>query len=356
MLKEKRTQSNNDGHPIKGGVNDSDTAPCLSGPWVTVILVNYNCGHIIQSALDALAAQSMGDFRAVVIDNASSDGSADTLRLPDDRFKLIHAEKNLGFAAANNLAARDCWSPWIATLNPDAEPSPDWLMELRAATVRYPEVAMFGSAQLSDQPGMVDGFGDCYSVFGIPWRGAHGHSISSLPPHDIYVLAPCAAAALYRTAVFWNVGGFDEAFFCYLEDVDLGIRIRLAGYRCLQVRRAEVVHVGSAVTGKDSRFTLFFSYRNRIWMLLKVVPFPLVAMMLPLHVALTLVLLARARRAGRSVNGAMAGLLAGIGGLPRQWVARRRIQESNTVGCREFARMLSWNFRAMARREIVVVR
>ena len=117
---------------------------------------------------------------------------------PTSRFRLHLAHANLGFAAANNLAAADCESPWVATLNPDAIAGKTWLEELRSATLRHPGVKMFGSTQLdARKPDRVDGFGDVYSVFGTAWRGASGSPVSALPPDDREVFAPCAAAALY---------------------------------------------------------------------------------------------------------------------------------------------------------------
>ena len=129
--------------------------------WVRVIIVNHNAGPLLQNCIDALAAQSVADFEAIVVDNDSSDGSAEALRLPDGRFRLHLAHANLGFAAANNLAAADCKAPWLATLNPDTVAGKTWLEELRSATLRYPRVNMFGSTQLdARKPDRVDGFGD----------------------------------------------------------------------------------------------------------------------------------------------------------------------------------------------------
>jgi GT2 family glycosyltransferase len=192
------------------------------------------------------------------------------LRLPDERFRLHLAHANLGFAAANNLAAADCKSPRVATLNPDAIAGKIWLEELRSATLHYPGVKMFGSTQLdARKPDRVDGFGDVYSVFGTAWRGASGSPVSALPPDDRAVFAPCAAAALYARDAYLAAGGFDESFFCYLEDVDLGFRLALRGERCIQVRRAEVKHFGSVSAGEDSDFFVFHSQRNRLWVLAK---------------------------------------------------------------------------------------
>jgi N-acetylglucosaminyl-diphospho-decaprenol L-rhamnosyltransferase len=140
--------------------------------WARVIIVNHNSGALLQGCISALAAQTFPQFEAVIVDNASSDGSVEALRLPDSRFRLHRAGANLGFAAANNLGAVDCGADFIVTLNPDTVPGPTWLEELRNATLRHPGVKMLGSTQIdARRPSLVDGFGDVYSVFGTAWRG-----------------------------------------------------------------------------------------------------------------------------------------------------------------------------------------
>lgn len=324
-------------------------------PWVTVVIVNFNGGSLVQDAVDSLAGQTDPDFEVLIVDNASTDGSADRLRLPDQRFRLIRSMTNLGFAAGNNLAAWQARGQWLATCNPDVRASAQWLEILRQATRRHPGVTLFGSTQLSETPGRVDGFGDCLSVVGIPWRGGYGHSTAILPDRDFPVFAPCAAAALYHLETFRTLGGFDEAFFCYIEDVDLGLRFRLYGQRCLQIRAAEVVHLGSAITGARSRFTVYHSYRNRVWMVAKSMPGLLVLVVLPVHVVFALALMVYSGVRGKGIDGAFAGLLAGLKGLPRLRAARAAVQKQRRIGGMAILRLMCWNLPAMMRRSIVSV-
>ena len=316
--------------------------------WVRVIIVNHNAGPLLQNCIDALAAQSLADFEAIVVDNDSSDSSAEALRLPDDRFRLHLARANLGFAAANNLAAADCKAPWLATLNPDTVAGKTWLEELRSATLRYPAVNMFGSTQLdARKPDRVDGFGDVYSVFGTAWRGASGSPVSALPPDDRETFAPWAAAALYARDAYRAAGGFDESFFCYLEDVDLGFRLRLRGERCIQVRRAEVKHFGSVSVGENSDFFVFHSQRNRLWVLAKNVPSPLLWLVAALQIVV--VPLTVLRRGMGKWRTALKGVAAGLRGLPAAWRRRRKVQSERRVSSRDIARMLVWDPRKALR-------
>lgn len=321
----------------------------MTAPWVQIIIVNYNAGTLLQECVEALAAQTMHDFEVVILDNSSSDDSIDRLVLPDNRFCIQRSAVNLGFAAANNLAARNGNSPWIATLNPDTRPSPMWLAELRAATERCPWARAFGSTQLqAKHPGIVDGFGDVFCFWGFAWRGCGERSVSDLPDDDREVFAACAAAALYSREMFEALRGFDESFFCYLEDVDIGFRIRLKGFRCVQVRRAEVLHIGSAITGSLSDFTIFHSYRNRVWMLVKNYPALLFFPMIAVHVPLVLLQLRSSRHFSRKA--AVGGIWAGIRGIAPALRSRRHIQRDRVVSSFALAKMMVWDLRKVAAR------
>ena len=330
--------------------SERDDAP----PWVRVVVVNYNAGPLLQACVDALARQSFSSFEAVIVDNASSDGSADALRLPDARFALVRNAGNAGFAAANNIGARGSRAPWLATLNPDTIAQPDWLDAMHDGALRHANARMLGATLLdAADPSRVDGFGDVLSITGIPWRGGAGRAVSTLPDRDIEVFAPCAAAALYERAAFEQAGGFDERFFCYLEDVDLGFRLRLAGERCVQLRGAIVHHHGSAITGATSDFTLYHSYRNRLWLLYKNMPAPLLVLAVPLNIACSalLLLLYRARTKA-PVAASWKGLLAGMwpGGLLAR---RRQVQQNRRISTAALARMLDWNLANLRNRPVV---
>src|SRR5262245_46201245 len=285
-------------------------------PWASVVIVAYNSGEFLQQCLDALAVQTMAEFEAIIVDNASTDGSLEKLRLPDRRFRLVPAGANLGFAAGSNVGIRMSCAPWIATLNPDAMPAPGWLAALRRATERHPHVAMFGSTQIDARNSTrLDGCGDAYSFLGMSWRGRYGHPVETVPPEG-EAFAPCAAAALYRRDIFEQVGAFDEAFFCYCEDVDLAFRIRLQGGTCVQVPDAVVYHVGSAIAGPESHFTLYHSARNRVWLMTKNLPLALFVPLLPVHLAYVALTLWRHRRdRSHYFSATLAGLRAAFSGI-----------------------------------------
>lgn len=309
-------------------------------PRVRVIVVNYNGARYLPRCLSALAGQFFTDFEAVIADNASTDGSAD-LPLPDERFRWLKLERNLGFAEANNRAAQGTAGEFIATLNPDAFPEPGWLENLVDAARRHPDFAMFGSTQLREENvEILDGTGDRYFAPGMPWRANHGRPLRHLPRAG-EMFAPCAAAALYRTSWFTRANGFDAHYFCYCEDVDLAFRIRLLGGRAWQASDAIVRHVGAGVAGSDARFVRYYYARNRIRLFVKNMPNPLFALLLPLHGMLNLALLARALARGEFATA--SGMTAALRELPETLAARRQVQASRTIALPALMRVLSWS-------------
>lgn len=333
---------------------DPNSPSTTAAPWIRVVIVNYNGRGFLQPCVDALAAQTMPDFEAVIVDNASTDGSVDALCLPDHRFTLARNPSNIGFAAANNIGARHCKCAWIATLNPDTIPSAAWLEEARQGTIAYPDFQMFGATLIDAADGtIVDGFGDCLSITGIPWRGGNGHPVSTLPNSDGEVFAPCAAAAIYDREYFERAGGFDETFFCYVEDVDLGFRMRLLGARCMQLRHAIVHHHGSAITGKTSDFTIFHSFRNRLWMLRKNMPLSLLLLAAPANILYSLLIIALARRS-LPAAAALKGLWDGVVKSPGTPSQRRSVRADGLISTGDLLRMLVWNPLALHKRPIQV--
>jgi GT2 family glycosyltransferase len=255
---------------------------------VAVLVVNWNAGPLLSRCLESLARQSRLPDRVVVVDNASSDRSLDLAAPYLGGAETIRLEENTGFARANNTAARAAGDvDALALLNPDAFPERDWLAALIDAAERRPEFAAFASQiRLDATPDRLDGAGDSYHVSGRAWRNGHNAAAASWPAGEHEVFAPCAAAALYRRAAFEEIGGFDESYFCYFEDVDLGFRLRLHGYRSLYVPSSVVRHVSSALSGYRSDFAVYHGERNSVWTFVKNMPAPLFWLYLPQHLAL----------------------------------------------------------------------
>ncbi len=213
-------------------------------------------------------------------------------------------------------------------------------MSRSVAADRQPQYAYFASRMIqAGKPTVLDGAGDAYHVSGLAWRRGYGAPAAGRYGNQEEVFSPCAAAALYRRDAFEASGGFDEDFFCYLEDVDLGFRLRLAGYQCLYVPDALVHHVGSATTGKDSDFAVYHGHRNLVWTYVKNMPGPLFWLYLPLHLAANIYIVARYALMGRW-RVILKAKWDAIKGLPKMWRKRKEIQARRVVSAWEIRRAM----------------
>ena len=336
-------------------VSDSTTETTAAdagnnSPVFSVIIVNYNGGAYLQDALDSLARQTRRDFEVIVIDNASTDGSIDGLEtgaLPD--FTLMAESENHGYARASNLAARRARGRWLVCLNPDAAASETWLDEIASGQARHPHAKMFASAQYDlVNPGQLDGVGDAYLIFGIPWRGGFGRPVSELPGEG-ECFSPCGAGAVFERAIFLEHGGFDERFFCFCEDVDLGFRLRLAGETCIFLPDAVIHHVGGGASGRVSEFALYHGARNRLWTYVKNMPAPLLIATAPGHIALSAYILLRGLMTGRAQS-TWKGMADGVKGLPDLQLSDE-YRVDRKVSLWRLARAMAWNPLRISRRK-----
>jgi GT2 family glycosyltransferase len=314
-----------------------------STPAVSVVIVVYESGPTLAECLAALRAQTFDDYEVLLIDNASSDRTAQAATKADPAIRLIENTENLGFAAAVNQGARAAKGRWLALLNPDAFAEPDWLARLTASTEANPGVQCFTSRQLmAEDPSRLDGLGDVMALAGFPFRGGYTHPDPG-PLDPGWVFSACGGAMMIARDLFLRLGGFDERLFCYCEDVDLGYRLRLVGEPTLLVPDAVVRHVGSASTGgRRSEFAVFHGTRNRFWVFVKDTPPVLFWLTLPLHVLATLVLFARHATQGELAT-PVRGLASGVRNLRVALEARREAQATRTVSSWEIARAMTWN-------------
>lgn len=310
---------------------------------VSVIIVNWNGEKFLERCLTALTAQTVKPDQIILLDNASTDNSVSVARkFPE--LQILMSEQNTGFARGNNLAfqAVSPQSEWIALVNPDAFVDSHWLEELLAASKRNPEFDTFASKLVNAaNPALLDGVGDAYHISGLVWRIGHGKPASVISETEHEVFSPCAAAALYRHSIIKQMDGFDEDYFCYVEDVDLGFRLQLKGHRCLYIPKAIVHHVGSGLTGgQKSQFSLYYGHRNLVWTYVKNMPSLLFWLLLPLHLALNLLTIIWFGIAGQGKVMLKAKYDA-MKKLPYIWRKRRHIQQSRMVSINHVWRLLS---------------
>lgn len=331
-------------------LSGEDKAP----PAISVVIVAYNSAATLSRCVEGLAHQTLGDFELLIVDNDSPQGEAAPAAEGHAFARLVRAGGNLGFAGGVNLGAREARGRWLVLLNPDAYPDVRWLETLAEAARRHPKVRAFTSRQvMAEDPSLLDGLGDVMSAPAIPYRGGYlSPDPGDTPEGEVF--SPCGAAMMVDRRLFLDLGGLDESFFCYCEDVDFGYRLQLAGEPTLLVPSAVVRHEGSASSGgPKSEFAVFHGVRNRFWVLVKDTPALLLPVVLPLHLA------AFALVSLRPQNRPLLGVTwrafkAALAGLPAQLKSRRAVQRARKARALDIARAMTWNPKDLSGRRPVI--
>lgn len=240
-----------------------------SGPLVTIAIPTLQAGEPLARCLQSLNSQTCRDFEVTVIDNG-----AQAFSLPSDLSfpcRLLSPGENVGFGAAINLAARATSAPFIAALNDDTEPDPAWLDALVQEISKDSCTGMCASRIRLFESGRLDSAGMLICLDGSSKQRGQGQPPAAFDcPAE--VLLPSGCAALYRRKMLEEVGFFDEDYFLYCEDTDLGLRARWAGWGCRYAPAATVRHRYSLTAGAFSPIKARFVERNRIWVALKNFP------------------------------------------------------------------------------------
>lgn len=240
----------------------------MNGPApVSAIVVNWNGGEGVIDCVASLRAQTRPLREIIVVDNASIDGSAERLAAAFSEVTLIRLPENVGFGAGVNRGAAVATGEWLALLNNDAIADPHWLEEMQAAASAAGDAGMVACKIYLDRgAGLLDKVGHRITLDGQNF--GRGHRAIDRGQYDqlTEVAWPDGCAGLWRRDVFQRVGGLDEEFFAYADDGDLGIRFRIAGWRCALAPRAVVEHRHSQSLGAYSPRKLFLVERNRVWL------------------------------------------------------------------------------------------
>jgi GT2 family glycosyltransferase len=250
----------------------------LAQPKVSVIIVNWNGKSLLEECLDSLAAQTAKGIETILVDNGSQDGSAQYVRERYPAVRLISLPENLGFAGGNNAGIRVARGEYIALINNDTKSDPAWLQNLLSAAESSPSLTgMWASKILSyDNPGIFDNVGLLLYPDGLGRGKGRLEKDEGQYDQPEEAFFPSGCAGLYRREVLTEIGLFDEEFFAYADDVDIGLRARLAGWGCQYVPSAKVYHKYSASSAAYSPFKAFLVERNRIWVLFKYFPIELI--------------------------------------------------------------------------------
>ena len=237
----------------------------------TVIIPNYNGMKFLEPCLKALQAQTYQNFKILVVDNGSTDGSAQWLE--ERGIDTIFLKENTGFSGAVNTGIRAADTPYVILLNNDTEADEYYVAEMVRAIERSPKIFSVSSRMIQMyHPELMDDAGDMYCILGWAYQRGVGQSVRKYS-HSRRVFSACAGAAIYRREVFEKIGYFDEMHFAYLEDLDVGYRARIFGYDNVYCPAAIVRHVGSGTSGsKYNSFKVKLAARNNVYLNYKNMP------------------------------------------------------------------------------------
>jgi GT2 family glycosyltransferase len=318
---------------------------------VSIIVVNKDGGELLDACLSAIYGQAYSNFEVIVVDNGSTDGSAETALSRFPQAKVIALNENLGFAAANNIGIQHANGEYIVLLNYDTEVAPSWLENLVAALRSHDGFDFCASKMLMWRDrDLADACGDYATVEGMAGKIGHLEPACRYQ-EEVEVFGACAGAAIYRRSMFDDIGFFDEDFFLIHEDTDLNFRARLLGHRCLFVPTAIVYHHVSATIGRNPAQAVYYAHRNIEFVFLKNMPGPLLLRYWPLH-ALTVWLFAFnciLEGQGRHFLRAKRDALRSLPMLLRK---RTQIQQSRRIEAEAIDQLLTrgWLMKAFRRR------
>lgn len=315
--------------------------PDAPAPFFSVVIANYNGERHLRTCLDALRQQTFTDFEVIVADDASHDGSLALVERDYPEVRLVINRQNEGFASTCNTGAAASNGRFVVMLNNDTEPDPAWLEELVKVIVANPQAASVASKlMLFDDRKRLHTAGDALLADGTPrnlgaWEVDDGRYDSGAQ-----VFSACGGAAVYRRDVWEALGGYDEDFWMYMEDVDFGFRARLAGYETVLAPEAIVYHHVSA-SGGDV-LASYYVGRNSIWLIAKNMPDTLLRRnFLRIVLAQVSIAVAAMRNLrGEAARQRLRGQWDGLRSLAKQRAKRAEIQKNRTATDEEIARVL----------------
>ncbi len=321
---------------------------------VSVVIVNWNGKHLLLECLDSVFDQSFRDIEVIVVDNGSQDRSVEFVRSRYPTAKLVCLPVNAGFAGGSNAGIRAAVGKYIALLNNDTRADREWLMNLaNEAEKAGPLVGMWASKILSyDRPDEIDNVGLLLYRDGLARGKGRLEQDKGQYDKQEEALFPSGCAGLYSRKMLNEIGLLDEEFFAYVDDVDLGLRARIAGWKCIYVPTARVYHRYSASSSGYSPFKAFLVERNRVWVLLKYFPAELI-LVSPFYTIKRLVLQLFGGISGRGASGkyiSEQSMLSAVAVLLKAWGSalksffkvikqRRKLDSLRRIGRREFYRL-----------------
>lgn len=324
-------------------------------PRVSIIILNWNGRQYLDDCLTSLEKQTYRDFEVILLDNGSTDGSPEFIKKCYNWVKLLTVHENLGFAGGHGVALAHVSGEFIVTLNNDTRAEPGWLEELVFVADSHPNSGMVASRTcVYDDSELIDTLGGRVCLDGMSRGAFRLKRMSELGIARVEEgLYPSPAAALYRRSMIEDVGFFDEDFFAYAEDTDLGLRCRWAGWECVIATEAIVHHYYSATGGAFSPFKLYYCERNHFWVAIKNFP-PVLLMLLPITTIIRYLVQVFAVLTGagsgaefrssisrtKVMRALLNGVMDAVLGMPNMWRKRQHIRQKAKMTDKDMYRLL----------------
>ena len=299
-------------------------------PLVTVVVVNYNGRHFLRECLASITDQTYAPLEVILVDNASSDGSVEFVRALFPGIHIVQNNENRGFSGGVNSGIRESNGTYIITLNNDTRMDSHCIRHLVHAMSGDARIGM-GVIKMLFPDGTINSTGICISRSGAAWdRDMFKRDSPDNSPGG-EIVGPCAGAAMYRRSMLDAIGLFDEDFFLFMEDVDLALRARLAGWECAYVPQAVVYHHHGGTAGFMSDLTVYYGNRNILWYPVKDFPAGYLVTSIPWIMGRTIAVIPyyALRGQGRVI---LKSKIDGLKGIPDMIRKRRTVKRIITPG------------------------
>ncbi len=298
----------------------------------SIIIPHMNGKELLQECFTALRAQTYTDFEVLLMDNGSTDGSQAFVREHFPEVQVVELGRNLGFTGACNKGWELSQGEFVILLNNDTAVTPTWLQEIINAFARHPDVGIVASKMLLyDQRDHFHTTGDFYRVDGIPGNRGVWQKDEGQYEQEEFVFSACGGSAAYRRTMLDELGFLDDDFFFSCEDMDMGWRANLAGWKVLYVPTAVLYHklkaTGGSVTGS------YYDGRNFLYLIWKDYPISLLRKHWYLILKAQLNITRDALHAwrGEAARARLRGQMAGLIGIFKMWPKRKKVQAIRRV-------------------------
>jgi GT2 family glycosyltransferase len=306
-------------------------------PRVSIVIPTWNAADLLSAALRSLRGQQYRNFEILVVDNGSTDRTVGMLQSEHPTVRLIRFDENRGFAAATNAGIAAAHGEIIVLMNNDTEADVLWLRALVDALDRHPEVGSCASKMLMfHERNTIDSAGDQLGIFASQIGHGMPDGLEFAKPR--YVLSACGGAAAYRRSMLEEIGVMDERFFAYFEDLDLGVRARFAGYRCLYVPEAVIYHHGSVTANKLPARKFYLLMRNSLFIFFQYMPFRRLALW---GSAVLVWPVIRSRMEGQPLRLGVKCVMDFLKDLPSVLHRRRQVRKTRKISWAEFRATLA---------------